>query len=369
MLSKKYTHTFPNGTKLEAFSLDPQLDPEDIIRQNLQAKPLGVAKLEELVQQFPIVQDVDDLGKIETIIVDDPYTVPIVLQPFAQVVIKELLRKSPNMFPGPIIRYSPAEKGGMTLSRANYFDFLATNRSFDKVPADYAGNPHGLPEGKTLVEIVNEGKILGRGDMVNYLGQAFFVIADGQFGFVQRAAGLGIVAGIPAVAGGTPPFDDYKTRADKLLRGVEGLTEKQRERIYANAKAQSGPNSKEPVGFFAPDFSFSRYIAGETAKEMKEEFLLEPEEFKIVRYKLVENLTSSTASTPFIATVIKTDKSWSQIADECYGDPQVIKEHPVLFAVEADPRVLTSLVSQMRMHDATAYIGCKAVEDAGKKIY
>lgn len=358
--AKYFTHTFSDGTTLEAFSVDPNTDPEEMTRESLKGKPLGESSLEELAKLFPIPFDVDDLRKIKTTIVDNPYHIPEVLKPFAQEVITEQLRRNPSMFPGPIMAYQ-RDGDEIVLRRANYFDFLATNRAFDCVPAGYANNPHHLPEGKTLAEIVSEGKIITRGEMVNYLGQAFPVVADGQLGIVQRAKGLGIVAGVPALAGGTPPFDDYATRADAMLRGVE-LSSEAREKVYVNARKQFGPNSKKPVGFFAPDFSFPGYIAAETAKEMKEEFLLEPDEFRVICYMLTENLTTGTASTPSIATVIVTDKSWSKIADHCYGNAGVIKEHPVIYAVEASPSAMKGLINGMSMHDATAYLGYKAVE-------
>lgn len=361
--ARGFTHRFSDGTLLEAFSVDPHTDPEEVVKANLAKPALGQAALESLAKQLPVVFDVTDLREVPTVIIDQPYEVPEVLRPFSAVVVQELLAKNPSMFPGPIIAYARREEG-MELRRANYFDFLSTNRSFDKVPANYAGNPSQLPESKTLAEIVNEGRVLTRADMVNYLGQAFFVIADGQLGYVQRATGLGIAAGIPATAGGTPPFDDYHTRASAMLRGVSGLTDEQRTVIYANARKNFGPESQCPVGFFAPDFSFPDYIIKETAKEMNEEFLMKPEEFDVVRFKVTENMTLGTASTPFIATVIRTTLSWSTLAERCYGNPGVIKEHPIIYALEASPKAIAALVDQMCMLDLAAYMGHLVTQEA-----
>ncbi len=373
--SNKHIHTLPDGTRLTAYSVDPDLQQsgiQKIVEANLQ-KPLGQAALAELAQQYPIIHNVEDLNHLKTEIVDNSYQIPVVLRPFADAVVAERLAINPSMFPGPIMSCTFTE-GGMVLSRANYFDFLGTNGSFEQVPANYADNPHHLPEGKTLAEIVNEenvvseGNSLTRADMVNYLGQAFVVVADGQLGFVQRASGMGVVANVPALAGGTPPFDDYQTRTAAMLKDVK-LSDAVRKQIYANAKAKFGPESANPVGFFAPGFNFADYITAETAKEMMEEFCLQPNEFIIDNYILLENRTNGNDSTSAIGTVVKTHLGWDKIADRCYGNPGVIKEHPLIYAVEATPLAFSAVIDNMAMYDGTARIGYEAVRQLRLNFY
>src|SRR3989338_3662780 len=319
-----YTHHLENGVHLRAFSLDDKIDPQAVVLRNYEVPPLGVKALSSFKKRYPIIQKVSSLCHIPTAIGDVPYEIPEALGPFKEGVVDRRLFSNPSLFDGPIIHFrrSQVKYDGIVLSRAGYFDFLATNGAYNQVPAEAGGNPYGLPEGKTLADIVREGKILQEDQMVNYLGQAFLIIANGEMGMVQRAKGMGVVAGIPAVAGATPRWDDYKTRADIMLRGVE-IDAAARERIYMQANQEFGPGSETPVGFFAPGFTFADYIQDETARELREEFRLFPGEYSIQQYLLVDDRGFTSSSMPFLGTFVTTPLSWDEIAKRCLGDPEV----------------------------------------------
>jgi len=372
---KPYVYELEGDNPLVAYKIQPGLRLQDIIRRNIEkgGKPLGYNKLENLTNELVIAHSVYDLRNIEDKIKirDKPYKIPLILQPFAEEVIAELKNKHPDAFPGPVMSCKFGSNGELNIVRGNYFHFFACEKSFNRVPADYAGNPSGFPEGKTLAEIVKDGKLLSRNDMVSYIGLAFFMVdSESRLGFVQRGKGTSIVSGL-AVSGGTPPFKDYKTWVDDRLKenGQEGISLENRIPLYEQAKELIGPNKPCAYGFFSPNFSFPEYIESNIAIELSEEFKLKQRDYEVVQYHVVDNKMWIPDSAPFIAVVIRTKKPWEKIANDCYGDPKVIREHPIMYSIRANPNVWNSLIDTMRIHETTAYLGSVIVENIQQGKY
>lgn len=370
-----YIYKLDRSSHLVVYRIQPGLRLQDLIRKNIKegGTPLRDDTLKNLTNELVILHSVSDLRNIEDKIhiKDEPYEIPAILQPFAEEVIAELQRKNPSAFPGPVMSSRFGSDGEINIVRGNYFQFFACEKSFDKIPADYARNPSGFPEGKTLAEIVREGKLLSRNDMVNYLGVAFFIIdSENRLGFVQRGKGNTVVSGL-AVSGSTPPFVDYTTWVDDRLKenGQKDVPLEARIPLYEKARELMGPKKPCAYGFFSPNFSFPEYIERNIAKELKEEFKLEPRDYQIVQYHIVKNQMWIPDSVPFIAAVIRAKKPWEKIASDCYGDANVINEHPVVFSIAATPKAWNSLIDTMRIHETTAYVGSVIVNDMHRGKY
>ncbi len=74
-------------------------------------------------------------------------------------------------------------------------------------------------------------------------------------------------------------------------------------------------------------------------------------------------------SVPFIAVVVRANISWDEIARRCYGEQEVINEHPVLYTINENPNAWSKLMDIFPTYPTTAFMGLRIIEDISSEKY
>lgn len=88
-----------------------------------------------------------------------------------------------------------------------------------------------------------------------------------------------------------------------------------------------------------PDIDFGNYLAAHVTQEMAEELALELDDFRIRRVAWFQNFTRA-PEPHFDIEVI--GPTMADVAQRCYGQPSVLKEHDRIYAVS---RSLAGLIA------------------------
>jgi len=355
-----YKHDMGNGLYLEAFSLDPKIGTAELEEMVVKRDGKADFDLQRLGKRVSWAGRVDSLGDLRFRGVNKQYQVPEVLQAYRQA--REPVLDAQGKENRDVCILDGKLSGEINLFRGGYYDYMATK--VEEIPANlgaelgwaseilepfqklkglntantgsstlnsvleqiekYANGHTSITEqyvpGESVGDLIEQG-VMTNDQRARYLCFTFMLMPSNgkEFGFVQRAKGMGIASDCMSPSGSTPQFDER---------------------------------------FFDPGFDdFQRFYADEVQREMNEEFRLEGNEHNIDEIYLFDDKPSI----PSMTAVIKTPLSTREIAERCYGNEEVIKEHPLLFAIEANPKAVVSLVDNMLLHDATAYMGHKIV--------
>ncbi len=330
---KIYRKNFSNGAYLDAFSLDPQLSDNDLenLIEKEQAKPMP--DLEKVAFAITRIGRFSSFDEMDVKIFPHSYSVPEPLQPYREAFGNRLdaLRKLGAEMPknGPVAIIVGEVGLPLVLVQGGYYDFKATETqavpskleedleiapkilngliklkestggnllaptidAFTRLADSYEKIKGIYGKGKTIRVLFDEWKI-PETKRARYLGCAHMLFADDdrELLFVQRARHLGVAADCISSPGSTPD--------PKLKKG----------------------------------FNLGNFMKKHLDQEMEEEFGLEPEEFKISGYTFYDDRDNM----PFMAVRISTDLSTKQIAERCFGNLEVLKEHYVLYAIPSN---------------------------------
>jgi len=302
-----YEYYLGNDLFLNLFALDPNITRDDLV--NIVTSRDGTASeldLESLATELPIKTILPSIERLEVTVSDEQYTVPQQLQPYRNTLDKVLEEK--GMFNGNIMVVKGNVEVPLTLYKGGFFDFKATQLT--AIPADLL--PDSYPAGKTIDELLPQYG-LDVSQMARYLGFAFIMLPNNgnEISFVQRAKGLGIAADCMALSGATPQFHE-----DFLREG----------------------------------FDFPGYFRKVIKDEMSEEYKLSPDELRIGACYLIDDKKS----VPFVAIEIITIPSTKEIAERSYGDKDIIKEHPILYATSIS--AVPNLIQRFPLLPSSAYV-------------
>lgn len=311
MVSKQATYEIDlgNGLSLHAFAIDPAITAADLAgmlsSRDGTAPKFDLKSLEANLRMKAIVPS---LSGLEVAVSDERYVVPEQFRPYREALEDGLLRR--GMFNGPVMVVKGVLGNQLTLCRGGFFDFKATQLS--AIPAEVL--PNSYPQGKTIGDLLPEyGLDVSR--MARYLGFAFVMMPNNgdELSFVQRAKGMGIAADIMALSGATPPFHE---------------------------------------DFFKTNFDSAGYFRGVVERELMEEFKLPSKEFGIKTCYLIDDIKS----VPSVAVEIVTPVTTGEIAARVYGDPEAMKEHPVVFSIKADVGAVSALLNRFPLLYHSAYV-------------
>ena len=275
-----------NGSNLTAFSIDPRISEADLAQLLSSAGNKGVKPLDALAKDTHLIAKFDSLSDLKIEVLPERYTIPKQLLPYKQALYNKLIKKGKEN--NDVIVAKGDIKIPLTITRAGYFDFMATKLT--EVPSELL--PSIYPANKTIGELLQEYR-LRASDMARFLGFGFIVMPSNgkEISFVQRAKGLGIATGVMSLSGMTPYFHE---------------------------------------DFLKESFDFHKYFKDGIARELDQEYKLLPHEYKIGRGYFVYN---KEINQPIVAVEIITHLSTEEIARKIFGDENVIQEHSILYSV------------------------------------
>jgi len=285
-MAKVVTYTHPLGAgQLQAFAIDPKITESELIRMVTSKDGTSKFSLANLSQDIFYKAKVQSVEDLHFQVLDEPYQVPEKLRAYREALESKMTAE--GKFNGPIAVVEGDIGISMKLRRGGYFDFLATK--LEVVPANLA--PDKYPAKATIEQLMKEYGIPNE-SRARYLGFAFLMLPqDGkEFQLVQRAKGMGVAADCIASSGSTPPFSE---------------------------------------DFFSSGFNFSEFYADHIAQEMQEEFKMSDEDFRLGQGFLIDDKKTM----PHIGWMIKTPLSTEAMAERILGNPESIKEHPVLYSI------------------------------------
>ncbi|MCX6707886.1 MAG: hypothetical protein NT001_07190 [Candidatus Woesearchaeota archaeon] len=304
------------GEGLKAFEF--LLNPQDRIKSGAAERKDSRPELEMLANlyynerlvtidrvKYPFVYIAEsELDRIILAKADSPYVLPERFSKFAEGVIEQRKKKNQNPTDGSCMSIKGWHKDSngliLNVKQLGYFNFIATNGSMD-IPFKDLDPSFNYEEGKRTwrdYEIV-DGRVKGPADslMSNMLGLGFIITAYGEDGreyfiFARRGNNLAVEGGTIGILGGTPEWID----AD----------------INVNIK-----------------------------KEMRDELLLNNDEFDVKGCHFAEDYTRAPDIFAHInITGNKTPLTIQTIAQRCYGNPGVMKEHDRIYAVPVEPEAI-----------------------------
>jgi hypothetical protein len=322
-MAQSQINKIPLGDGLNAFEF--LLNPEDRIKSAVAERKDSKPELERLARlyygeklinaggldyPFVLVGDCDS-ENVSLVQLAEPYHIPEQFMKFAYGVIKPILEKEvlntffslfgfgriENPTNGSRISIAGWDVGNNSIKLSgrytDYYSFMAMDKSKD-IPLSRYDKSFNETETLRSYEIVN-GLALdpGYSSLPNMLGLGFVITAYGTDGrgyylFGRRGKNLAVEGGTIGVLGGTPDWGDKD--------------------IIKNATT-----------------------------EMKEELLLEPDEFKIHRSYLVKDFIRAP---DMIMHINITGPRVEDIVKRCYGNEEVMKEHDRIYAVPVEPEAI-----------------------------
>ncbi|MBW2975563.1 hypothetical protein KY366_07620 [Candidatus Woesearchaeota archaeon] len=365
-----YEYDLKKGS-LKAYSLNDRIDQTNLERivssRDGKHEPLSLMEIEK---DIIIVRELNSLGELEIKVSPEPSHVPKEFQPSRRLLENQKKRKmlidayrlktnNPdalqdlyNIFNGSVMVVKDGNvKIPLEVCKGGFFDFKATE--LISVPSLLL--PKIYPEGKTIGNLLPEYQ-LSINQLARYLGFAFILLpSDGaEISFVHRAKGMGIATDCMALSGATPFWRDMESvlkntlKEHKFYSALHDLIpEKLSNSFMRKAFGKEGPF---PYGFYDPYFDFEKYFISIIQKEIEEEYKLGPNEFRIGKCYLVDDKTS----VPFIAIEIITKLSTYEIAQGCFNDPEVNKEHPILYSI--NKKAVPDLTKRFLLLPSSAYV-------------
>jgi len=344
-----YEHDLGNEQFLNSFALDPSISQDDLV--NTVTSRDGTASeldLESLANIYQLKAKAPSLEDFNITTTNKKYVVPTQFQPLREV-LEVYLPIISGQFDGPIMVINDICSQNLRGCEGKWFDFKATElmaipakeildankvlynldsysdkierlleegkltdeqiRNFKQITPELIGH---YPTGKTIDGLLPQYG-LDANQMARYFAFAFIMLPNNgdEISFVQRAKGLGIAADCMALSGATPPFHE-----DFLKEG----------------------------------FDFPGYFRKVIEGEMEEEYKLSPDEFRIGTCYLIDDKKSI----PFVAIEITTTPSTKEIAERSYGDKEIIKEHPILYATSLS--AVPTLIQRFPLLQSSAYV-------------
>lgn len=322
-----YEHDLGNGLLLEAYSLNPKINKLDlegmILSKDGKSEPVDLC---DIAKDILVVAELNSLKGLEINVSDEVYSVPKQLQSYRSLLGDENERrrrieayrcKAGNVdalqdlyaiFNGSVLVIKGDVKLPLGICRGGFFDFKATE--LIAIPSLLL--PEVYPTGETISKLLPKYG-LDINQLARYLAFAFIVLLSNgeEVSFVHRAKGLGIAPDCMAISGATPYFHE---------------------------------------DFFKKGFNFQQYFESEVKREIREEYKLLPHEFTIGKCYL----TDDKKSIPCVAIEIITYLSTHEIAERCYGDIKVNREHTILYSVNRN--AIPMLISRFPLDYYTAYV-------------
>jgi len=366
-----YQHDLGDGLHLDAYAIDPNLSTTDL-RDLVTSKEGRPVDLDKVGKDTVLVARLDSLRDLRVEPSETPYQIPKQLGPYrgaAHIVFDK------TMFSGPTAIVDSPVQMPLTIRRGGYYDFKATE--LEAVPGDLL--PQLLQEYpedlfiNTFKYAGNEEKFKARYDP--RLVDRFKASSMGEFlikkGFsqqvVNRLKGKTVGSLLEQDSELFSDVFDIEAREIKALRDAQyapgktleqlmpelGLTEADRARYFGFAFVVCPNNGKDvslvyrgkDLGiapdcissaggtpgfdqrFFEPGFDFAAYYEGHITEEMKEEYELEKDDFKINELHLMD----AKRTLPYVAVKITTPIEMPELVERSIRSKDALEEQPVLF--------------------------------------
>lgn len=299
-----YEHDLGNGSILNVYSIDSSIDLESLkktVESNLlKTKRKSQVNLDELVKRIPIVGEVNNFSELEICASFDRYEIPKQLLPY-----RDAIRLK---FSDPIAIYRDDVRIPLKLIKGEYRDFVSTH--LKAVPGDLV--PDKYPKDKTIAELLLEWNL--------------------DYKSVARLLGF---AHVMTPKNGEEISFVYKNREVHIAQ---------------DCMAFSGSTPKFPEQFNWNGFSYDDYYRRHLDEEMKEEYCLKSEKFKVGKIYLIEDI----AEVPSVSVEIVTNYSTKELAEIAFGNSEAIKEHRIFFSTNRES--LKALLEQVDFFPHTARV-------------
>ncbi len=304
-----YEHDIGDGQFLSAFSLDPGIDKEGLVKIVTSMDGKASQDAAALSETITRTDYADSLSGLTLEVDENDYHVPAILAAYREAIGRKW--DNEGKFNGPVLIATGEIKFPLKVAQGGYYDFAATRLA--EVPAKLL--PCAYQQGKTVEDILNEEGI-DINQRARYFGLAHLIWPSNgeEFLLVQRAKGMGIAADCISSPGSTP---------DIVL--------------------------KKP-GLKKPGFGVKEYWSYHFAEEMADEYKLKWGDFWVEDTHLFDDKKSI----PFGAVNITTNLSVREISQKAYGDARVLKEHNILYKV--NPEAFSVFLKKFPVFPAIAHV-------------
>tara|TARA_Y100000034_G_C6856569_1_gene389333 strand:- start:246 stop:1139 length:894 start_codon:yes stop_codon:yes gene_type:complete len=269
---------------LTAYSIDPDMNGEELEKivsgHRLSVKGKSPIDLNQAANRVRFVREVGRFEDLQIQASFDKYEVPEQLKPYRDRVVLGFSDSVLIPINGDLDIPIKAVKG-------EYRDFRSTQMS--RIPSEEV--PDTYEDGKTIEELLPEWGLSYRD-----LGRCFGV------------------AHVLRVSGGDAISMVYSGDVD----------------VYANSIGLSGSTPGFPEKFNQEEFSYDEFFKEHLDGEMREEFNLSPNNYRVNGVKLFDAIEDK----PIFCVDMVTDLSIEELVRGAYGMPDPLKEHSIILSTD-----------------------------------
>lgn len=327
-----YKHNLGEGFTLNAYTIDPMITQENLKEIISSNEKKSISNLNNLINNTKFIEKIDSLDKFKIHISNKRYNVPKQLQSYREGI--QFQGDSIGRYNGPVLIVNKEVQNPLKCFKGGFYDFIATKldaipsklenefrilnmlsedslfwKIFSKVESKkrvkeiYNKLKGQYKAGKTIKELFKKWDI-NPNKRAKYFGLSYLLCTQNgkEISFVQRAKNMAVAADCISNPGSTPnpPFNEKK-------------------------------------------FNIHKYLKKHIINEMYEEYKIKSSEFSIKRLFLFDDPEVSFANIEMITSL-----STMEIAKRIYGNPDSIKEHPIVYSI--DSRAINKLMGRFEMH-------------------